>query len=176
MQKVKRIIKYGPIGFGREGDLASLSSWYDSPFVYTDKYNFSGSQSSFAFSHGTTINIYVVRWLSLVPSFWTEWQPMDWIITLFGGTDLLNCCTSQCYLRIYGQPGLWRSSSTFLSRSWMKTVYKTRLNGVEKRSHPFSACCASANIYKVPISYLAYLTRFCKEQIKYNGWKVSCKL
>lgn len=49
-------------GFGREGDLASLSSWYDSPFVYTDKYNFSGSQSSFAFfSHGTTINIYVVR-------------------------------------------------------------------------------------------------------------------
>lgn len=128
------------------------------------------------FSHGTTINIYVVRWLSLVPSFWTEWQPMGWIITLFGGTDLLNCCTSQCYLRIYGQPGLWRSSSTFLSRSWMKTVYKTRLNGVEKRSHPFSARCASANIYKVPISYLAYLTRFCKEQIKYNGWKVSCKL
>lgn len=37
-------------GLGREVDLASLSSWYDSPFVYTDKYNFSGSQSSFAFS------------------------------------------------------------------------------------------------------------------------------
>lgn len=34
----------------REGDLASLSSWYDSPFVeYRQVEFFSGSQPSFAF-------------------------------------------------------------------------------------------------------------------------------
>lgn len=28
----------------------------------------------------------------------------------------------------------------------MKTIYKKRLNGVEKGSHPLSSCCASANL------------------------------
>ena len=38
--------------FGREGDLASLSNWYDSPFVeyrQADFFFFPGSQPSFAF-------------------------------------------------------------------------------------------------------------------------------
>lgn len=46
--------------FGREGDMASLSSWCDSPFVDRQVEFFSGSQPSFAFfPNETGINIYV---------------------------------------------------------------------------------------------------------------------
>ena len=55
------IIKHGLLGgFGREGDMASLSSWCHSPFVDRQVEIFSGSQPLFAFfPNETGINIYV---------------------------------------------------------------------------------------------------------------------
>ena len=149
------------------------------PLWNTDKQDFFfffflAANPHLLFSHGTSINIYVTQVTVSCTILLDRMATCGLVNCTFteggGEPTCFNCCTSQCYLRTQSQPGLWRSSSSFLSRIWMKRLYKKLLSGVEKGSHPFSSCCTLAALsIQCRFHILPTSQGCCKVQIKYNG-------